>query len=311
MHMPWTTADMPTLHGHRAIVTGANGGIGYATALELSKHGAGVTLAVRNVAKGQSAAEHMRASGAGELAVEELDLASLASVRSFADRWSQANPAGLDLLINNAGVMAIPRRLTPDGFETQFATNYLGHFALTALLMPALLAQPRARIVNVSSNAHRFARSISFDDLMGERRYRAWGAYGQSKLAQLLFTTELQVRLDRIGSSAKSMAAHPGYAATGLYAAPLRLGHVPFATKLLTQVGSVFGQSASMGALPILYAATAPGLHGDSYIGPDGAGQWKGYPHLVDRSAAAMDVDAAMRLWRVSEERTGIDFPLD
>ncbi|MDO8733050.1 MAG: oxidoreductase [Actinomycetota bacterium] len=311
MHMPWTAADMPDLHGRRAVVTGSNGGIGYFTALELSKHGAAVTLAVRDVAKGQSAATRMHASGASGLVVQELDLASQASVRRFADRWSQDNPSGLDLLINNAGVMAIPRKLSRDGFELQFATNYLGHFTLTALLMPALLAQPQARIVNVTSNAHRFARSIDFDDLQGERRYRRWTAYGQSKLAQLLFTNELQTRLDRLGSSAKAMAAHPGYAATALYVAPLHLGKFPFVTSAMTQVGSVIGQSAAMGALPSLYAATASDLHGDSCIGPNGAGQWKGNPQLVDRSAAAMDVNAAMRLWNVSEEITGIHFPLD
>ncbi|MDP2287801.1 MAG: oxidoreductase [Actinomycetota bacterium] len=309
--MPWTPADMPNLHGRRAVVTGSNGGIGYFTALELSKHGAAVTLAVRDLAKGQAAAQRMRGAGAGELAVLQLDLASQASVHAFADQWSHQNPAGLDLLINNAGVMAIPRGLSPDGFELQFATNYLGHFALTALLLPALLAQPQARIVNVTSNAHRFARSINFDDLMGERRYRAWGAYSQSKLAQLLFTNELQVRLNRIGSSAKSLAAHPGYAATGLYSAPLRLTHLPFATSVLTQIGSMFGQSAEMGAMPSLFAATAPDLNGDSYIGPNGAGQWKGYPQLVDRSAAAIDFAAATRLWSVSEELTGVQFPLD
>ncbi len=311
MHMPWTPADMPSLHGRRAVVTGANGGIGFFTALELSKHGADVTLAVRDLSKGQAAEQRMKSSGAGALSVRQLDLASLASVRNFADQWSHENPSGLDLLIYNAGVMAIPRQLTPDGFEMQFATNYLGHFALTALLMPALLAQPQARIVNVTSNAHRLAKGINFDDLMGERRYRAWGAYGQSKLAQLLFTNELQVRLDRIGSSAKSLAAHPGYAATDLYRAPLRLGHIPFANALLAQVGSVFGQSAEQGAMPTLFAATAPDLNGDSYIGPDGAGQWKGYPQLVDSSAAAMDIQAATRLWNVSQELTGIRFPLD
>ncbi len=309
--MPWTTADMPALDGRRAVVTGANGGIGYFTALELSKHGAEVTLAVRDVSKGQSATDRMRAAGAGQLAVQELDLASVASVRNFADRWSNENPAGLDLLINNAGVMAVPRHLTVDGFELQLATNYLGHFALTALLIPALLAQPQARIVNVTSNAHRFAKSINFDDLMGARRYRRWTAYGQSKLAQLLFTNELQTRLDRLGSSAKAMAAHPGYAATGLYAAPFHLGRLPLVNKVVTEVGSAIGQSAEMGAMPSLYAATAPDLQGDSYIGPNGAGQWKGYPQLVDRSAAAMDVGAAIRLWHVSEELTGIHFPLD
>lgn len=302
---------MPSLQGRRAVVTGANGGIGYFTALELSKHGADVTLAVRDLTKGQGAAQQMTKAGAGALSVRQLDLSKLSSVRDFADQWSQENPEGLDLLINNAGVMAIPRQFTPDGFEMQFATNYLGHFALTALLMPALLAQPQTRIVNVTSNAHRFAKGINFDDLMGEKRYRAWGAYGQSKLAQLLFTNELQVRLDRIGSSAKSLAAHPGYAATGLYRAPLRLGHIPFANTLLTQVGSVLGQSAEQGAMPTLFAATAPDLNGDSYIGPNGAGQWKGYPQLVDRSAAAMDVQAATRLWLVSEELTGVHFPLD
>jgi len=309
--MPWTPADMPALPGRRAVVTGASGGIGYFTALELSRHGAEVTLAVRDLDKGMAAARRMRDAGAGEPEVRELDLASLASVRAFADHWGQDNPTGLDLLINNAGVMAIPRQVTIDGFELQLATNYLGHFALTALLMPALLARPQSRIVSVTSNAHRFTKSIDFDDLMGQQRYRAWNAYAQSKLAQLLFTNELQSRLVRIGSSTKAMAAHPGYAATGLYKAPLRLGRIPFANAALTQIGSVFGQSAEQGAMPSLFAATAPGLLGDSYIGPDGPGQWKGYPHLVDRSPAAMDIAAATRLWDVTEQLTGIHFPLD
>ena len=192
----WTEADLPDLSGRTALVTGANSGLGFHTARALAAHGADVTLAVRNVDKGSQARDLIRAATPdARVSVEALDLASLASIRAFADQWSAAHPDGLDLLINNAGVMATPRRTTPDGFELQFGTNHLGHFALTGLLLPALVARPRSRVVTVSSGAHRFGR-MDFDDLMGHRRYLRWRAYGQSKLANLLFTAELQRRLD-------------------------------------------------------------------------------------------------------------------
>ena len=311
VHMPWSADDMPRLAGRRAIVTGANSGIGYATALALALHGAAVTLAVRDAAKGEAAAARMRELGAEQVLVGSLDLADLASVHTFADSWGHEHPEGLDLLINNAGVMAIPRAVTVDGFERQLATNYLGHYALTGLLLPALLAQPQSRVVSVSSNAHRTAKRIDFDDLMGARRYRAWGAYAQSKLAVLLFTNELQSRLHRIGSSTKAMAAHPGLSSTELFSGVMHLRKVPIAGAAASAFGAMAGQPASMGALPTLFAATSPDLHGDSYIGPDGPGQWRGHPTLVDRSDAALDVKAAQRLWDVSEQLTGVRIPLD
>ena len=308
--MAWTEAELPTLTGRRVIVTGANSGLGRETARALAEHGAEVTMAVRTPAKGQQAADAIRAAAPeARVEVAELDLASLASVRSFAEAWSAANPDGLDLLINNAGVMALPRRLTADGFEMQLGTNHLGHFALTGLLLPALTAVPNSRVVTVSSQAHRAGR-MDFDDLMGERRYGKWRAYGQSKLANLLFTSELQRRLDRTGSSIRAMAAHPGFAATDLV-----FDRVPANRSIRDRVvgwgTGTLAQSAQMGALPTLFAATMPDLPGDSYIGPDGWMEQKGHPTRVDRSSAAKDRAAAERLWTLSEELTGVRYPFD
>ena len=308
--MPWTEADLPTLTGRRVIVTGANSGLGRETARALAEHGAEVTMAVRTPAKGQAAAEAIRtASPDARVEVAELDLASLASIRAFAQAWSTANPEGLDLLVNNAGVMAIPRRQTADGFEMQLGTNHLGHFALTGLLLPALAAVPNSRVVTVSSQAHRAGR-IDFDDPMGSRRYGRWKAYGQSKLANLLFTSELQRRLDRTGSSIRAMAAHPGFAATDLV-----FDRVPANRSIRDRIvgwgTGTMAQSAQMGALPTLFAATMPDLPGDSYIGPDGWMEQKGHPRRVDRSAAAKDRAAAEQLWTLSEELTGIRYPFD
>jgi NAD(P)-dependent dehydrogenase (short-subunit alcohol dehydrogenase family) len=214
--VPWTEADLLDLAGRRVVVTGANSGLGFETARALAQHGAEVTLAVRSVAKGEDAAERIRSvAPSAALAVAELDLADLASVRAFVKRWTEDHPDGLHLLVNNAGVMAIPRRETADGFEMQLGTNHLGHFALTGLLLDSLAAVPGARVVTVSSAAHRFGR-MDFGDLMGVRRYNAWLAYGQSKLANLLFTSELQRRLERAGLPVTALAAHPGYAATNL-----------------------------------------------------------------------------------------------
>ncbi len=308
---PWTAADLPDLTGRVAIVTGANSGIGLVTALELAGHGADVTLAVRDAARGERARDLIRSTHpAAEVSVAVLDLADLSSVTSFADSWASSHPSGLDLLINNAGVMAIPRQQTVDGFERQFATNHLGHFALTGLLLPALVARPRARVVTVSSGAHRFGQ-MDFDDLMGTRRYLTWRAYGQSKLANLLFTAEFQRRLTASGLPMKAMAAHPGYSATNLQMVGARdrgfgwaLGPMEWANRLLSQ-------SPEMGALPTLFAATVPGLPGNSYVGPDGLMEQRGHPRLVDRSNAAKNADDAARLWRVSEELTGVRYPLD
>ncbi|MFA7323218.1 MAG: oxidoreductase [Candidatus Nanopelagicales bacterium] len=309
--MRWTPADMPDLSGRRAIVTGANSGIGFWTALALAQHGAQVTLAVRDPAKGEAAAADIRQRGGHDVQVGHLDLASLASVRDFADTWGKDHTDGLDLLINNAGVMAIPRSLSTDGYEMQLATNYLGHFALTGLLLPALTSQPQARVVNVSSNAHKMTKGIDFEDLMGERHYRAWRAYGQSKLAILLFTSELQRHLDLLGSSIKIMAAHPGAASTDLYLVSSRLKQHDLVAGITAKVMGVVGQSPQMGALPTLFAATAPDLPGNSYIGPDQRFQWQGYPRVVDRSTAAKDADAARRLWLLSEELTSVQVPID
>ena len=302
---------MPGLAGRVAIVTGANSGIGLPTALELARHGAAVTLAVRDTARGDVARSRiLAASPDASVEVQRLDLADLASVRAFADLWSQAHPEGLDLLINNAGVMAIPRRTTADGFEMQFGTNHLGHFALTGLLLPALVARPRSRVVSVSSGAHRMG-SMNFDDLMGEHKYRAWGAYGQSKLSNLLFVAELQRRLDLNAVPTLAMAAHPGFAATNLQAVGPQMSGRTWLKAPMDLATRILGQSAEMGALPTLFAATAPGLPGNTYVGPDGFLEQRGHPRIVDRSSAAKNAADARRLWLVSEELTGVHYPLD
>ena len=307
--LKWTARDIPDLTGRTSIVTGANSGLGFHTTRGLAGHGAMVTMAVRDVAKGEAAAEQIRAElPQASITVSRLDLADLSSVREFAAAWSTEHPDGLDLLINNAGVMAIPKRQTKDGFEMQFGTNHLGHFALTGLLMPALVAQPRSRVVNVASGAHRLGR-MNFDDLMGDKSYGAWRTYGQSKLSNLLFTSELQRQLDANGLSVLALAAHPGYASTNLQAVgPEMSGRswMKAPTDLMTKI---LAQSAEMGALPTLFAATAPGLPGNSYVGPDGFMEQRGHPRLVDRSAAAKNPADAKRLWEVSETLTGVHYP--
>jgi NAD(P)-dependent dehydrogenase (short-subunit alcohol dehydrogenase family) len=289
----FTTADIPDLTGRKVIVTGANSGIGRATAAALAGAGAQVTLAVRNVEKGGAAAATMP----GETEVRELDLASLASVRAFAAAWE----GEIELLINNAGVMVPPLTRTAEGFELQFGTNHLGHFALTNLL----LEHVTGRVVTVSSTGHRMGR-IDFDDLNWEHKpYKAWRAYGQSKLANLLFTAELQRRLTAAGSRAVATAAHPGYAATNLQFHSQRR-----AIDLISAIGNrVLAQDENGGALPTLYAAVAD-IPGNSFAGPSGFLEWRGAPKLVGRSAAAQDIDVARRLWTVSEELTAVRFSL-
>lgn len=306
----WTVADMPDLTGRTALVTGANSGLGYYTAQALARSGAAVTMAVRDVAKGEQAKELMGPLR-GELEVRPLDLSDLNSVRTFSEGWSLAHPGGLDLLINNAGIMAIPRRQSADGHELQFATNHLGHFALTGLLLPALIAIPHSRVVNVSSSAHRMARRINFEDLMGEKSYSKWGAYGQSKLANLLFTSELQRRLAANDLTVTASAAHPGYAATNLQSVGPQMSGSSIGSKLTSIANKVIAQSPQMGALPTLFAATMPGLPGNSYVGPGGRGEMKGHPKLVDRSQAAKDIRQAQELWQVSQELTAVTYPLD
>ena len=289
----FSTADVPDMTGRSVIVTGANSGIGAAAARALASAGARVVLAVRNLDKGRTAVATM----AGETEVRELDLASLASVREFAAAWD----GEIDLLINNAGVMAPPLTRTADGFELQFGTNHLGHFALTNLL----LEHVTGRVVTVSSGAHRIGR-IDFEDLNWERRpYNAWRAYGQSKLANLLFTAELQRRLTAAGSDVLATAAHPGYAATNLQSHSQRRS-----LDLLMAISNrLFAQDPNGGALPTLYAAVAD-IPGNSFAGPGGFMGQRGAPKLVGRSAAAQDMDVARRLWDVSEELTGVRFPL-
>jgi NAD(P)-dependent dehydrogenase (short-subunit alcohol dehydrogenase family) len=300
----WTAADIPDQSGRTAIVTGANSGLGLATARELARAGAAVTLACRNVGKGEEAAGRIRAVVPNAaLEVVPLDLADLESVRDFAAQATGARQR-LDLLINNAGIMAAPRRLTTDGFESQFGTNHLGHFALTGLLLPVLLRSAAPRVVTVSSTLHRRG-TMNFDDLQGERKYSRWGAYGQSKLANLMFCFELQRRATAADTALLSLAAHPGYAATNLqFAAPDR-----FYEKAYMWIGNrLFAQSADMGALPTLYAATVLDLLGGTYVGPGGAGEQRGYPKVVSAAGKAYDESAWRRLWEVSEELTGVHY---
>lgn len=307
----WTADDLPALTGRSAVVTGANSGLGWWTAYELSRHGAHVTMAVRDLAKGALARGQMQDRAGRELpiTISELDLADLASVRVFAQQWSRNNPQGLDLLINNAGIMAIPRALTKDGFEMQLGTNHLGHYALTGLLFPALVAIPHSRVVTVSSGAHRLG-SIRLDDLMGEKRYRPWSAYGQSKLANLLFTSELQRRIDAAGIHTLALAAHPGFASTNLQGVGPSLRYGSRGKSIADLGNRLLAQPAEMGALPTLFAATQPGLPGGAYIGPDGFMEQRGYPKMVDRSGAAKDDVMARELWVRSEDLTGVRFPI-
>jgi NAD(P)-dependent dehydrogenase (short-subunit alcohol dehydrogenase family) len=294
----WTAADIPSQSGRTAVVTGANSGLGLVTARELARAGARVIAACRNTAKGEQALS----GSAGEVQMVELDLADLGSVRVFAEQIAGEH-GHLDLLINNAGVMAPPRRTTKDGFESQFGTNHLGHFALTGLLLGSLLAAPDPRVVTLSSGAHRIG-TIRFDDLQRERRYNNWLAYGQSKLANLMFCFELQRRATEAGTALKSLAAHPGYARTNLqFNAP------PWYEQLVMRVSNpILGQSAGMGALPTLFAATAPDLPGGSFIGPDGFMEQRGYPHIVTGAGKAYDENAWRRLWEASEELTGVRY---
>lgn len=305
-HKHWTAADMADQSGRSAIVTGANSGLGLHTAAGLAIAGARVTMAVRDLTRGEEAAGRIRARAPhADVDVARLDLADLSSVREFAAVWPANHDGTLDLLINNAGVMAIPRRESADGYEMQFATNHLGHFALTGLLFDSMSSH--ARVVNVSSQAHRMGR-INFDDLMGEQSYGAWRAYGQSKLANLLFTSELQRRLNLAGSDILAMAAHPGYANTNLQAAAPTMEGRAWVARLMGVVNAVIAQPASMGTLPTLYAATVDDLPGDTYIGPGGLGEQRGHPKIVGRASAAQDPAAATRLWEVSEDLTGVHY---
>jgi NAD(P)-dependent dehydrogenase (short-subunit alcohol dehydrogenase family) len=301
MSAKWTAGNIPDQSGRLAVVTGANSGLGLITARDLARAGARVIMACRNTAKGEDAAGQIRSAAPGaDVEVAALDLGSLDSVRSFAAGLGGQTP---DLLINNAGVMAPPRSETADGFELQFGTNHLGHFALTGLLIGAMEGRENARVVTLSSGAARIGR-INFDDLNWTEGYSRWRAYGQSKLANLVFMIELNRRLQASGSSVLSMGAHPGYAATNLQSAA-----APFLDRALMVVtNALVAQSADRGALPTLYAATKPGLGGGTYVGPDGFQEQRGFPRPVTPIASARDPETGRRLWEVSEELTGVSF---
>jgi NAD(P)-dependent dehydrogenase (short-subunit alcohol dehydrogenase family) len=297
----WTAADIPDQTGRVVVVTGANSGLGEATARELARAGASVVMACRNTDKGEQAARSIRRKvPEAKLEIRALDLADLDSVGAFA----QATDGQLDVLINNAGVMAPPRRLTRDGFESQFGTNHLGHFALTGRLLPRLLSAENPRVVTLSSGAHRMGK-IRFDNLNGDRHYQNWLWYGQSKLANLMFCFELQRRATEADSKLRSLAAHPGYAATNLqFAGPATW----YEKGIMAVTNIVVAQSAEMGALPTLYAATVPQIPGGSFVGPDGFMEQRGHPHIVTAAGRAYDEDAWRRLWDVSEQLTGVKF---
>ncbi|WP_328649231.1 SDR family NAD(P)-dependent oxidoreductase [Amycolatopsis sp. NBC_00348] len=297
----WTARDVPDQTGRVAVVTGANTGLGFETAQVLAERGASVVLAVRDVEKGKQAAARF---GAGaDVTVQELDLASLESVRTAAAELHTALPK-IDLLINNAGVMYPPRQTTREGFELQFGTNHLGHFALTGLLLDLLLPVPGSRVVAVASIAHRLRAAIHFDDLQWENSYDRVAAYGQSKLANLLFGYELQRRLAPHGTTA-ALAAHPGVARTEL------MRNSPAALRgVFAAVAPLFTQDSARGSLPILRAATDPGALGGQYYGPDGLGGYRGNPEVVASSPQSHDLALQRRLWQVSEELTAVEYPV-
>ncbi len=304
---PWSIADIPPQNGKLAAVTGATGGLGYETALALARAGAEVLVTGRNAEKGRAAIEGIeRAMPSAKVRFAMLDLASLASVRAFAATMLESNRP-LDLLINNAGVMDLPtRRLTEDGFELQFGTNHLSHFALTGLLLPLLRKAQTPRVVNVSSLAHRGGK-IDFNNLQAERKYNSWAAYQQSKLANLLFTFELQRRSDAYGWGLMSNAAHPGYARTDLIPnGPGTGGLKGIGMKVL---GSFLSHSAAAGALPTLFAATSPDAAPNGYYGPNGLYELKGTVAPAKVMPRANDKAVARRLWEVSEQLTRVEWP--
>jgi NAD(P)-dependent dehydrogenase (short-subunit alcohol dehydrogenase family) len=296
--MAWTALDIPDQTGRTALITGSSSGIGLEAAKVLTLRGANVVLACRNRSKAEAAAQQIR----GAVEFVDLDLASLASVREAAEDVSSRYDH-LDLLINNAGVMIPPYQRTADGFELQFGTNHLGHFAFTGLVLPLLLPVTGSRVVTVSSNGHRMGNpTIRFDDLNWERGYRRVAAYGMSKLANLLFTYELQRRLAAAGTPTIAAAAHPGGARTELSR------HTPLAIRAFQPVVNLMSQGADMGALPMLRAGTDLDVHGGEYYGPGNRREWTGYPKRVESSPASHDEALQRRLWTVSTELTGVDY---
>jgi NAD(P)-dependent dehydrogenase (short-subunit alcohol dehydrogenase family) len=308
----WTAADVGDQSGRVAVITGATSGLGLEAARVLAQHGATVVLAARDPAKATTAADRVRAANSGSVQtgtveIAELDLASLESVRKAAADLA-ARFARLDLLINNAGVIMPPYSLTKDGFELQFGTNHLGHFALTGLLLSSLLAQPGSRIVTVSSNAHRAGR-LNFDDLQSARHYQKMAAYGRSKLANLMFTYELQRRLSAAGAWTIALAAHPGTARTDLTRHLSGVAQAAMSSRF-SALNSRWVQDGSMGALPTLRAATDPDAIGGTYYGPDGPMQLTGYPVVVTSSTRSHNKEAQRRLWNESEQLTGVTYPV-
>jgi NAD(P)-dependent dehydrogenase (short-subunit alcohol dehydrogenase family) len=299
----WGTDRIPDLTGKVAVVTGANNGIGLATALELAKAGAALVLAVRNTGRGNAAAAEISAAAPGALLeVRRLDLADLGSVRDFADRFLDEH-AALDLLINNAGLMATPRRLTADGYELQFGTNHLGHFALTGLLLPALAASSAARVVTVSSDLHARGR-LDFTDLQGRRHYGRLRAYSNSKLANLLFTAEFDRRASAAGLPVHGYGVHPGLVATSL----ITTGRSRPVRTLMAVPNRLIAVSPATGALPTLCAATLPGLPGGTYLGPGGRTGLRGTPAVLTPAPRARDTTSAIRLWEISRSLTEVSY---
>jgi len=305
--MPWTKSDIPDLSGKTAVVTGANSGIGFEAALGLAEKRARVVLACRSEGKAQAAAAAIRAQ-VPDAAIEilPLDLSSLESVRAFAAGLRGGHDK-IDILCNNAGVMALPYRQTADGFEMQFGTNHLGHFALTGLLLDLVLAAPGSRVVTVSSNAHKFGR-IRFEDLQSQERYRKWLAYGQSKVANVLFTNALQTRLQRASAQTIAVVCHPGYAATNLPMVGPDMSGSALMQRITRLGNKLIAQSAAMGALPTLYAATAPDVGGGDYIGPAGMMEMRGFPRKTKTTRYGANAEIAERLWAESERLTGVKF---
>lgn len=306
MATKWTADQMPSQAGKTILVTGANSGIGFAAAREFARHGAHVLLGARSRGKGEEALRRIeRDVPAAKAEVVTLDVASLSSVRSFAEAFLSRS-APLDVLVNNAGVMALAQReLTADGFERQFGTNHLGHFALTGLLLPALQRAPEARIVTVASLAHRNGR-MDWNNLQSERDYKPWNAYNNSKLANILFARELQRRASTAGLPLRSIPVHPGISRTNIFENGPGTGNLKAA--ILRVLSPLLTQDEAMGALPTEYAATAPEAMGGQYVGPDGFGEFRGFPRVVQPRPQALDDAAGEKLWQVSEELTGVRY---
>jgi NAD(P)-dependent dehydrogenase (short-subunit alcohol dehydrogenase family) len=303
----FTAADIPDLTGKTIIITGSNSGLGFECARALTAKRAHVVLACRNLGKAAVAVEQIKgASATSSVEAMALDLADLSSVRSFVAAFCDKFDR-LDVLLNNAGVMAIPRTLTKDGFEMQLGTNHLGHFALTGLLLKRLLNTPGARVVTVTSLMHK-AGKIAFDDLQGEKRYNAWAAYNQSKLANLLFTYELQRRFEQRKIEVIAVASHPGYSSTNLQLVGPRLTGSAMGLGFMNFSNKFFAQSAAMGALPSLFAATSGHVRGGDCIGPKGPGEIWGYPTKVRTSARSYDMNVAARLFELSETLTNVRY---